>query len=268
MRRYPLDTGIAGRYIDRRHDGQRLRCRAGAGSQELGGLIKLADSPEAQARFRRVRVQVYTQLDRFDQAVAECRALLKASSKRDDRYRVHQMLYEIYSLTQELDKAEAEVRWLIQADPAQPMNYNNLGYLLADRGKDLPQAEELVRTALRLERERKQAGPKLAPEENQDPEHDSAAIVDSLGWVLFRRGRVDAARQQLEKASTLPDGADDPVIWDHLGDVYFRLHRVDRAQAVWKKAVTLYESGTSRKPDDQYKQIKHKLKLLDNQSRR
>ena len=48
--------------------------------------------------------------------------------------------------------------------------------------------------------------------------HDNACYIDSLGWVLFRRGQVDAARKELEYATTLPDG-DDPVIYDHLGDV-------------------------------------------------
>ena len=60
-----------------------------------------------------------------------------------------------------------------------------------------------------------------------DADRDNAAYVDSLGWVLFRRGKIKEARAELEKASRLPDGAHDPVVWDHLGDVYrARLRRV------------------------------------------
>ena len=33
-----------------------------------------------------------------------------------------------------------------------------------------------------------------------DAEPDNAAYVDSLAWVLYRRGKVDEARQELERA--------------------------------------------------------------------
>ena len=39
------------------------------------------------------------------------------------------------------------------------------------------------------------------------------------------------ARAELEKASTLPTGDDDPVVFDHLGDVYYRLQEKAKALA-------------------------------------
>jgi Flp pilus assembly protein TadD len=86
--------------------------------------------------------------------------------------------------------------------------------------------------------------------------------VDSLGWVLFRRGRVQEARQELEKAAALPGGSDDPVVWDHLGDVYFRLSETGKARDAWRKAVELYEVGRRRPQDDRLKDIKQKLQTL------
>ena len=87
--------------------------------------------------------------------------------------------------------------------------------------------------------------------------------MDSLGWVLFRRGKFDEARKELERAAALPGGDDDPVVWDHLGDVYFRLDQPGRARAAWHKAITLYEVEKRRTMDYRYKEIKHKLKLLE-----
>ena len=75
---------------------------------------------------------------------------------------------------------------------------------------------------------------RLTKEEDQD----TAAFVDSLGWVLFRRGEIEAARKELERATTLPDG-DDPVIWDHLGDVYQRLRLMPRRSSLAKSDSTL-----------------------------
>jgi len=90
--------------------------------------------------------------------------------------------------------------------------------------------------------------------------------VDSLGWVLFRRGRLQEARKCLEKACSLAGGKDDPTVWDHLGDVCARLE--DRAVVVktWQKARELYETDRRRKPDAHYQELKHKLEIFKDQA--
>jgi tetratricopeptide (TPR) repeat protein len=93
-----------------------------------------------------------------------------------------------------------------------------------------------------------------------DSDRDNAAYVDSLGWVLFRKGDWKSARRELETAVSLPSGDDDPVVWDHLGDVYFRLKEVEKAGNAWKTAIELYESGGRRRPDERYREIKEKLR--------
>jgi Tfp pilus assembly protein PilF len=87
--------------------------------------------------------------------------------------------------------------------------------------------------------------------------------VDSLGWVLYRRGQWETARRELERATVLPGGADDPVVWDHLGDVLARLNQREQAATAWKKALALYESGSRRRGDGRYDEIKEKLRLLE-----
>jgi len=52
------------------------------------------------------------------------------------------------------------------------------------------------------------------------------------------------------------------VIWDHLGDVYFRMQEIEQARTAWQKSQTLYETG-KRKTDEHYKELKHKLQLLE-----
>lgn len=78
--------------------------------------------------------------------------------------------------------------------------------------------------------------------------------------MLFRLGKIEEARKELERASALP-GGEDPVIWDHLGDVYQQLHMYPEARAAWQKGIELFERDHLRPMDDRYKELQRKVKL-------
>src|SRR5207244_3467795 len=88
---------------------------------------------------------------------------------------------------------------------------------------------------------------------------DNAAYIDSLGWVLFRRGKLAEAKKELERAAALPDG-DDPVIFEHLGDVYQQLQMPTEARRAWEHALRLYDQGLRRIEEDRYQELRRKLK--------
>ena len=100
-----------------------------------------------------------------------------------------------------------------------------------------------------------------------DPEvaADNAAYLDSLGWVLFRQGRLAEARAELAKAAGLPDG-NDPVIWEHLGDIYSRLGQAAQARTAYQRSAQLYEQERRRRADPHYRDVKQKLKLLERET--
>ena len=102
-----------------------------------------------------------------------------------------------------------------------------MGYLYADQGKNLEQAEKMIRKAVAAE-------------------PDNAAYIDSLGWVLFKLGKAEEALPHLEKAATM-EGGGDATIWDHLGDVYDRLGKSAKASQAWRKA--LEEAREATRPD-------------------
>jgi tetratricopeptide (TPR) repeat protein len=132
---------------------------------------------------------------------------------------------------------------------------NNLGYNLADQGRKLAEAEEMVRRAVELDRdERARAGIAQA---------ESAAYLDSLGWVLFRKGNLAEAREYLAKAADLSDGAADPTVWDHLGDVCFRLGEKAKAKEAWGKAAGLYENSHQGRQLGRLDEVRRKLKLAE-----
>ena len=117
----------------------------------------------------------------------------------------------------------------------------------------------MIRKAIDLDREQRKK-PAGLDREASALDKDNAAYIDSLGWVLFRRGQVDDALKELERAVALPDG-DDPALWDHLGDVYFRLERYRQAMTSWQRSVELYEETEHTRPqDDRYRDVKRKLK--------
>jgi tetratricopeptide (TPR) repeat protein len=106
---------------------------------------------------------------------------------------------------------------VLAEQPDDPSTNNDLGYLYADQGKNLQRAEAMIRRAVKSE-------------------PDNVAYLDSMGWVLFKLGRLEEARSYLEKAVAQPTGSD-ATIWDHLGDCYDRLKERDKALDAWKKAL-------------------------------
>jgi tetratricopeptide (TPR) repeat protein len=207
---------------------------------------------------RRLRAQVLSQAERHEEAIKECEGLLREYKQVGDIRDIRYTLSGIYTAAKKVDQAAEQLQLILEQDPSDATANNDLGYLWADEGKNLEEAEKHIRKALDLDRHQRTAGTAVGP----DSDRDNAAYIDSLGWVLFRRGKLEQARQELEKAAGLPDGQEDPVVWDHLGDVAFRQNDAERARQAWRKAVELYEEGRRRKADDRYKELQRKLKLL------
>jgi tetratricopeptide (TPR) repeat protein len=205
------------------------------------------------------RVQLLSQAERHEQAVAECQALLKEYNQSGDVHKVRYMFSAVYSTAHQYDKAEEQLLLILKDDPDDATANNDLGYLWADQNKKLDEAEKLIRRALELDKRQRNSLVHVGV----DSDRDNAAFVDSLGWVLFRKGDWKGARRELEKAVSLPNGDDDPVVWDHLGDVYFRLKEVEKAGNAWKTAIELFETGGRRRPDERYREIKEKRKHIN-----
>jgi tetratricopeptide (TPR) repeat protein len=108
---------------------------------------------------------------------------------------------------------------------------NYLGFMLADRGEQLPRARLLIQKAVKLE-------PK------------NGAYLDSLGWVLFKLKQPQQALPWLLKAQEFTPEPD-PTVLDHLGDVYLALHQTGKAVAAWRKSLSIEASD----------EVKHKLDL-------
>ncbi len=114
-----------------------------------------------------------------------------------------------------IESLERDLRRILVADPDHVDALNALGYTLADRTDRFDAAESLIERALQLR-------------------PDDPAILDSMGWVLYRKGQPEAAEEYLRRA--LEHGFD-PEIAAHLGEVLWTLDRQDEARAVWRHAL-------------------------------
>jgi len=127
------------------------------------------------------------------------------------------LLYDYAMLAEKVDRVdvlESSLRKLIEIQPEHAHAYNALGYSLADRNERLPEAQELIEKAL-----------KLAP--------DDSFIIDSMGWVLYRRGKLKDSLSYLRRAYA---GRPDPEIAAHLGEVLWALGERSEAERVWGDA--------------------------------
>lgn len=136
-------------------------------------------------------------------------------------------LSNIYVLKGDKRKGEAILEKVYAEDPEDISVNNDLGYLWADQGKNLKQAEKMIRKAVKSE-------------------PDNPAYLDSLGWVLYRVGKYQEGLPHLKRATELPGGGD-ATIWDHLGDCREKLGQHKQAVECWTKA--LGKARKARFPD-------------------
>ncbi|MEM9522629.1 MAG: tetratricopeptide repeat protein [Pseudomonadota bacterium] len=157
-------------------------------------------------------------LERYDEASA---AYDRALALIDDPAPEHWVLYYARGITFERegkwDKAEADFHKALELRPNQPLVLNYLGYSYVERGVKLDEALRMIETAV-----------------TERP--NDGYITDSLGWALYRLGRVEEAVAPMEKAVELTPL--DPVINDHLGDVYWSVGRIREAEFQWRRALS------------------------------
>jgi tetratricopeptide (TPR) repeat protein len=111
---------------------------------------------------------------------------------------------------------EKDLRKILEQDPDNAVALNALGYTLANLTDRVDEAYALVHQALALK-------------------PDDPAILDSMGWVEYRRGNLRDAREYLERAYR--DFRDDEVA-AHLGEVLWKLGEYERALEVWREGLT------------------------------
>ncbi|MCG6936649.1 MAG: tetratricopeptide repeat protein [Gammaproteobacteria bacterium] len=116
-----------------------------------------------------------------------------------------------------LDMAESDLLKVITKEPDNANALNALGYTLADRTSRYQEALDYIKRAA-----------DLVP--------DDPAILDSLGWVSYRLGKMDDALKWLSKAFEMLEDAE---IAAHYGEVLWQTNQKDKAREIWNKGKSL-----------------------------
>ncbi|MGD9788785.1 MAG: tetratricopeptide repeat protein [Sulfuricellaceae bacterium] len=173
--------------------------------------VKPADLQQ-QAQLALAEAQLLRDYKRYQQAFDVLDKALKKQPKHTD------LLYDQALAAEKigrLDVLEKNLRKAIQLKPDFAQAYNALGYTFADRNERLDEAQKLLEKANQL-----------SP--------DDPFILDSLGWLSYRRHNLAKAEGYLRQALAAKP---DPEIAAHLGEVLWARGHKDEAKKVWAEAL-------------------------------
>lgn len=200
-----------------------LTCEQGdldGARQQLHALFD--QYPDQSTRLHAVEGSLLVRAGHPKKAVAAYNKALENASDDSDLLYARALAYEKLG---RIHDAEADLKDILADDDNNPEALNALGYMLTNHGTDYARAEDYIRKSL-----------KAAP--------DNPAVLDSLGWVEYKRGHLDAARKHLEKAYK---SGPDPEIAAHLGEVRWKLGDHKAARHIWHKAKTEHPHNTMLK---------------------
>lgn len=174
------------------------------------GTIR-AQSEQQQRLIIQAEGELLLEAERYEEAVAVYSAAL------EDQYDAD-LLYARAMAAEKagnLELLEADLRTILRHEPDHAQALNALGYTLADATDRHAEAYELIKKALELR-------------------PTDFYILDSMGWVLYRLGRLDEAIDYLRKALNIRQ---DPEIAAHLGEVLWVRGEREQAKEVWEAAL-------------------------------
>ncbi len=188
------------------------------GRERLKDLATVHSNPGLQTQFLTAESRLLQSADRPQEAVDVLSGGLERFPENGDL---------LYARALAADAAGNEkmllddLNMLIDLQPDNAHALNALGYHLADNNRELDKAEELLIKAN-----------ELLP---NDP-----AIMDSLGWLFYRQGKLDEAIELLQQAFVL---LPDSEIAAHLGEALWLSGREQEATDVIQNAL-------AKDPDD------------------
>jgi len=228
LRAIPANDLLAGEALD-------LETRLlGDKGDEAGALRRAQDAaalPHAGPQDYARMANVLGDMDRHAEAAAAYGEAIARSKKGANDSLWTFYLFRAASLEQanRWTEAKADLDVAMKLEPENPLLLNFLGYGKLERGEDLDVAEAMIRKASALR-------------------PNDASITDSLGWALYKRGRLPEAITTLTKAA-----AGDPSqseIHEHLGDALFSSGRRMEARFSWQAALITAEGKAKSRLED------------------
>ncbi|MBF0492413.1 MAG: tetratricopeptide repeat protein [Deltaproteobacteria bacterium] len=161
---------------------------------------------------------------------AAVEVLEKAIQKFPKEDRLQFSLGVAYDKQGNFEKSVQTMREVIQTNPKNASALNYMAYTFAEKGIYLDEALKYAHEAVLLR-------PK------------DGFILDSLGWVYYKKGDFVRAFQNLQKAILLNPG--EPTILEHIGDVFAILGERTKAVVYYKKAFEFLQAKQIKDQEDE-----------------
>ncbi|QLG88907.1 tetratricopeptide repeat protein [Chitinibacter bivalviorum] len=198
----------------------RLHAKLGQQAQADKALAALPQtSVQEQVDKAQVEAQVWRERKEIKRAVE---ALTKAIAKHPDQAELYYDRSLYLDLSGDVPAAEADLRHYLTLAPNSVNGLNALGYILANRTDRYAEADTLLSQAVA-----------------QQP--DNPVLIDSMGWLRFKQGRLNDAAALLERAYKMMPDAE---VAAHLAEVWWQ-------QGQQEKAKQLLDNALKIQPDDE-----------------
>ena len=171
-----------------------------------------AQSEQEQIQLFITEAELLREAGQGEQALELYNAVIGQYPKEINVLYARAMLWE--SLDR-VDMMEQDIKRILAIDPDNAQALNAMGYTLADRTERYDEAYAMIAKAI-----------------SQLP--NDPAVLDSMGWVLYKLGRLDESLKYLQQAANQQE---DGEIYAHLGEVLWALGRHADAQKVWNQAL-------------------------------
>jgi predicted Zn-dependent protease len=201
-----------------------------AQSNRLGEFVTLLESDRATNPENRTVAERLVDLYAAQRRPAQARRVLEdlRASAHGDTDLLYYLSHQYMRIGDKKTACEV-LEEVLRLEPRHTSASNDLGYFLADDGRELARAEKLVRQALA-------------------DEPDNQAFLDSVAWVLYKRGKFAEAVQLLARAVAASIDPD-PVVLDHYGDAAYRLGDKALALEQWRRAAQRLRQIGPARPD-------------------
>jgi tetratricopeptide (TPR) repeat protein len=114
----------------------------------------------------------------------------------------------------------------LSLDSTNALVNNNYAYSLSERGIKLNKALKMAEIAI-------------------EKEPLNSSYLDTIGWVFFKLGRYEKAKEYIEKAIKV--GGESSVMLEHLGDIIYMLGNKAKAKKMWEKSLSLDSTNSKLK---------------------
>ena len=187
--------------------------------------------------------EFYTILGSFYDEAKEYQSSLAVLKKGTEKFKESTTVWFYYgSAADRVGKSDITIKSMekvLELNPEHAQALNYLAYTYAEKGERLDQALELAKRAIKIE-------------------PTDGYIMDTLGWIYYKKGQFQEALRLLEAAHSIQPK--EAIIAEHLGDAY-------RKNALLNKAIDLYKLAlTLEKNEEKLQSLRQKISRVQEES--